>query len=73
MSTQTAELPNTEAVSQAAEMGVYDSSGVKVLFGDLIKKQKTIVVFIRTNLLFVSLRIKCSFVHRFAQVISFVA
>lgn len=51
MATQTAELPTAEDVSRAAEMVVYDSSGAKVSFGDLIKEQKTIVVFIRSNLL----------------------
>ncbi|KAJ3557469.1 hypothetical protein NM688_g1460 [Phlebia brevispora] len=40
-------LPDTEHVSRAAEMTVYDVTGNKVLFGDLIKEHKTIVVFIR--------------------------
>lgn len=40
-------LPDEEHVSQAAEMPVYDSEGVKMLFGELFKEQKTVVVFIR--------------------------
>ncbi|KAF7793573.1 hypothetical protein EIP86_004687 [Pleurotus ostreatoroseus] len=37
-------IPTAEDMAQAAEMFVYNASGEKVLFGDLIKDQKTIVL-----------------------------
>lgn len=43
------ELPDNEHLQQARELFVYDASGQKVRFGDLLNTNgKTIVIFIRS-------------------------